>query len=142
MTQSRIDSSPSLPVQFPFGPTARTSADLRRIDTDIQRLVEAVTAGGGSAPALVDAMKGKQRARDAVAGRLTQLQQRAAESDWYVMAPTDNLVVDLEETLSNDPETARGVLRSLPTTQRAIRPRASCSTSEPRHGSTAYSPAG
>ena len=57
------------------------SADIRRLDADIQRLVEAVASVAGAIPALVDAMKRKQLARDNAAGQLTQIAERAAERE-------------------------------------------------------------
>jgi site-specific DNA recombinase len=93
------------------------AADVRRLDADVQRLVDAVAEGGGSIPALVDAMKRKQKARDNAAARIAHLDDLAKRSERFDMAAHlaagGQLLVDLEDLLLNDPTEGRRVLRTL-----------------------------
>jgi site-specific DNA recombinase len=97
--------------------SAGLAADVRRLDADIQRLVDAVAEGAGSVPALVDAMKRKQKARDNAAARIVQLDEVAQQSERFDMSESlaagGQIVVDLEHLLESDPAEGRRVLRTL-----------------------------
>lgn len=92
-------------------------ADLKKLDREVARLVEAVASGDGEVRPLVDAMKTKQRLRDDVAARLEHLDglEKAASSfdvvEW--LEETRELLEDLKNTLEADSAAGRGVLRSL-----------------------------
>jgi site-specific DNA recombinase len=96
---------------------AGLTADVRRLDTEIQRLVDAVAEGAGSVAPLVDAMKRKQKARDNAAARIVQLDELTVRREQFDLAAHiaagGQLIVDLEDMLQNDPAEGRRVLRSL-----------------------------
>ncbi len=102
------------------------AADVRRLDGDIAKLVDAVTTGGDSIPALVEAMKAKQRARDNAAARIEVLAAKERDNDRFdfdaALEAGGRIVVDLEDLLARDPAEGRAVLRSLLTTPISVSP--------------------
>jgi site-specific DNA recombinase len=92
-------------------------ADIKRLDREVARLVEAVTAGGDDVRPLVAAMKAKQGQRDTLAAQLEHLDglEKARETFDVVawLEETRELLEDLRDTLEADPTTGRGVLRWL-----------------------------
>ena len=94
------------------------AADVKRLDAEIRRLVDAVASGGASVPALVEQMQDKQRAHDAAAARIAQLDALDTPDDFDVvewLEETRELFDDLRGTLSADPAAGRQVLKWLVT---------------------------
>jgi hypothetical protein len=101
-------------------------ADVKRLDEDLAKLVEAVTASGSSIPALVEAMTTKQRARDNASARIEALSKRTGSEDRrsvrQFLADGGQWIVDLEEIVERDPAEGRRVLRELLAGPITVRP--------------------
>jgi hypothetical protein len=94
------------------------AAERARLDTELQRLVEAVTAGAGEAvTTLVDAMRARERARATVDVRLRELDARAAEAAQFDLdgqeADLRAVLQDWHAMLAQDASLGRRALREV-----------------------------
>jgi hypothetical protein len=94
------------------------AAERARLDTELQRLVAAVTAGAGeTVTTLVDAMRARERARATVDVRLREMDARAADAAQFDLDghETDLRAVlqDWHAMLAQDASLGRRALRDL-----------------------------